>query len=65
MVLCCTKTHKIEKVFLVIESHMDSKLLENVDESLVADEIISPVVKLALALEAETIKDLWLDIVSF
>jgi len=44
---------------------MDSKLLENVDESLVADEIISPVVKLALALEAETIEDLWLDIVSF
>ena len=42
---------------------MNTELFENGHESLVSDQIISPVLQLALALETQAIKYLWLDVV--
>ena len=63
VVLGCTKTHEIKVIFLVVKGHVDAELFENVMKGLVTDQVVSPIVQLALALEAEAVKDLRLDIV--
>ena len=65
MVLCCSETHKIEEVLLIVQSHMHAKLLENSHKGGVSNKIVAPVVYLTLALKAETVEHLRLNVVSF
>lgn len=65
MILGGAEAHEIEEVFLIVKCHVDAKLLENCDESLVTDQVASPVLQLPFAFEAEPVEGLWLDIVAF
>ena len=65
MVLGRPEAHEVEKVLLIVQSHIHSELLEYSREGCMTNQIVSPVLKLTLALEAKAVENLWLDVVSF
>ena len=64
MIFGRSQAHKIKKVFLIIQGHVNAKLLEYCIESLVPNQIIPPVLKLSLTLVSQSIQNLWLDVMS-
>ena len=65
VVLGGAEAHVVKEVFLVIECHIDPKLLENSIKGCMRDQLCLPVLELAFALEAEAIEGLWLNTVAF
>lgn len=65
MVFGRSQAHKIKKVFLIVQGHVNAKLFEYCIECLVPNQIISPILKLSLTLVSQSIQNLWLDVVSF
>ena len=62
MIFGSAQAHVVEEVLLVVQCHVNAELLENRHESLVANQVISPVLQLAFAFETQAIKYLWLNV---
>ena len=43
VVLGCTEAHEVEEVFLIVQGHVESKLLEDRGKRLMRDQVDSPV----------------------
>ena len=57
--------HVVRVVFLVVERHVDAKLLEDGIEGRVRDQIVLPAIELSLALELLSVECLWCDVLPF
>lgn len=64
VVLGGAEAHEVEEILLVVQGHVQAELLEDGRECLVRDQVQSPIIQLSLALKAQPVQHLRLDVVA-
>lgn len=64
MVLGGAEAHEVEEILLVVQGHVKAELLEDGRECMVRNQVQSPIIQLSLALKAQPVEHLRLDVVA-
>ena len=64
VVLGGAEAHEVEEILLVVQGHVKAELLEDGRECMVRNQVQSPIIQLSLALKAQPVEHLRLDVVA-